>query len=73
LLKATWDASKLAHRVGVTTFADLNFGTLPGAYKAYQTVAADPDFPVRIVLNPLVSISKGEIAGGWTRLFRRTA
>jgi predicted amidohydrolase YtcJ len=26
LLKATWDAAKLAHRVGVTTFADLNFG-----------------------------------------------
>jgi predicted amidohydrolase YtcJ len=63
LLKATWDASKLAHRVGVTTFADLNFGTLPGAYKAYQTVAADPDFPVRIVLNPLIEVfQKGEIA-----------
>ena len=63
LLKATWDASKLAHRVGVTTFADLNFGTLPGGYKAYQTVAADPDFPVRIVLNPLISVfQKGEIA-----------
>ena len=44
LLKATWDASKLAHRVGVTTFADLSFGTLPGAYKAYQTVAAIPTF-----------------------------
>jgi predicted amidohydrolase YtcJ len=63
LLKATWDAAKLAHRVGVTTFADLNFGTLPGGYKAYQTVAADPDFPVRIVLNPLISIfQNGEIA-----------
>jgi predicted amidohydrolase YtcJ len=63
LLKATWDAAKLAHRVGVTTFADLNFGTLPGAYKAYQTVAADPGFPVRIVLNPLIQVfQKGEIA-----------
>ena len=63
LLKATWEASKLAHRVGVTTFADLNFGTLPGAYKAYQTVAADPNFPVRIVLNPLIQVfQKGEIA-----------
>jgi predicted amidohydrolase YtcJ len=63
LLKATWDAAKLAHRVGVTTFADLNFGTLPGGYQAYQTAAADPDFPVRIVLNPLIDIfQKGEIA-----------
>jgi len=62
LLKATWDAGKLAHRVGVTTFADLSFGTLPGGYKAYQTVAADPDFPVRIVLNPLIDVfQKGEI------------
>jgi predicted amidohydrolase YtcJ len=63
LLKATWDAGKLAHRVGVTTFADLSFGTLPGGYQAYQTVAADPDFPVRIVLNPLIDIfQKGDIA-----------
>ena len=56
LLKATWDAAKLAHRTGVTTFADLSFGFLPGGYKAYQTVAADPDFPARIVLNPLINI-----------------
>ena len=63
LLKATWDAAKLAHRVGVTTFADLNFGALPGGYKAYQAAAADPDFPVRTVLNPLIQIfQKGEIA-----------
>jgi predicted amidohydrolase YtcJ len=63
LLKATWNAGKLAHRVGVTTFADLSFGFIPGGYKAYQTVAADPDFPVRIVLNPLIDIfQKGEIA-----------
>jgi predicted amidohydrolase YtcJ len=63
LVKATRDAGKLAHRVGVTTFADLNFGALPGGYKAYQTVAADPDFPVRIVLNPLINIFQtGEIA-----------
>jgi predicted amidohydrolase YtcJ len=56
LLKATWDAAKLAHRAGVTTFADLSFGSLPGGYKAYQSAAADPDFPVRIVLNPLIDI-----------------
>ena len=63
LVKAARDAGKLAHRVGVTTFADLNFGALPGGYKAYQTVAADPDFPVRVVLNPLIQIfQKGEIA-----------
>jgi predicted amidohydrolase YtcJ len=63
LLKATWDAAKLAHRVGVTTFADLNFGALPGGYKAYQAAAADPDFPLRTVLNPLIQIfQKGEIA-----------
>ena len=56
LLKATWDAAELAHRVGVTTFADLSFGSLPGGYKAYQTVAADPNFPVRIVLNPIIQV-----------------
>jgi predicted amidohydrolase YtcJ len=55
--------AKLAHRVGVTTFADLSFGFLSGGYEAYQTVAADPDFPIRIVLNPLIEIfQKGEIA-----------
>jgi predicted amidohydrolase YtcJ len=63
LPKARWNAAKLAHRVGVTTFADLSFGFLPGGYQAYQTVAADPEFPVRIVLNPLLDIFlKGEIA-----------
>jgi len=63
LLKATRDAGELAHRVGVTTVADLSFGTIPGGYQAYQTAAADPDFPVRVVLNPLISIfQKGEIA-----------
>jgi predicted amidohydrolase YtcJ len=63
LQKATWDAAKLAHRVGVTTFADLSFGTIPGAYKAYQEAAADPNFPVRIVLNPLIQVfQKGPIA-----------
>lgn len=56
MLKATWGAAALAHRVGVTTFADLSFGTIPGGYKAYQTVAADPDFPVRIVLNPVIQV-----------------
>ncbi len=56
LLKATWDAAELAHRVGVTTFADLSFGTIPGGYQAYQTAAADPDFPVRTVLNPVIQV-----------------
>jgi predicted amidohydrolase YtcJ len=56
LLKATWDAARLAHRVGVTTFADLSFGSIPGGYKAYQTVAADPNFPLRIVLNPIIQV-----------------
>lgn len=63
MLKATWDAGKLAHRVGVTTFADLSFGAIPGAYKAYQAVASDPSFPVRIVLNPLIEVfQKGPVA-----------
>ncbi|MEP9352380.1 amidohydrolase [Xanthobacter sp. KR7-65] len=63
LLKATWDAARLAQRVGVTTFADLSFGSLPGAYKAYQAAAADPDFPERIVLNPIIEIfQQGPIA-----------
>ncbi len=56
MLKATRDVATQAQRVGVTTFADLSFGTLPGGYKAYQTVAADPDFPVRIVLNPVIQV-----------------
>ena len=56
LLKATWDAAELAHRVGVTTFADLSFGTIPGGYKAYKTAAADPNFPVRTVLNPVIQV-----------------
>jgi len=63
VLKATWDAAKLAHRVGVTTFADLSFGTIPGGYKAYHDAAADPDFPVRTVLNPIIQVfQKPEIA-----------
>ena len=63
LVKATWGAAKLAHRTGVTTFADLSFGSLPGGYKAYQTVAADPNFPLRIVLNPIIQVfEQGEIA-----------
>ncbi len=63
LVKATWDAAKLAHRTGVTTFADLSFGSLPGGYKAYQTVAADPNFPLRIVLNPIIQVfQQGAIA-----------
>ncbi|MGH6825011.1 amidohydrolase [Methyloceanibacter sp.] len=56
MLKATWGAAELAHRVGVTTFADLSFGTIPGGYKAYQTVAADPNFPVRTVMNPVIQV-----------------
>jgi predicted amidohydrolase YtcJ len=63
LTKATRDAGKLAQRAGVTTFADLSFGSFPGGYKAYQTVAADPDFPVRIVMNPIIQVfQQGEIA-----------
>jgi predicted amidohydrolase YtcJ len=63
MLKATEDVGKLAHRVGVTTIADLSFGTLPGGYKAYEAAAADPDFPVRVVLNPIIQIfQKPEIA-----------
>jgi predicted amidohydrolase YtcJ len=63
LIKATWDASRLAQRVGVTTFADLSFGSIPGGYKAYQAVAADPDFPIRIVINPIIQVFQtGEIA-----------
>ena len=63
LVKATRGAAKLAHRTGVTTFADLSFGSVPGGYKAYQTVAADPDFPLRIVLNPIIQVfEQGEIA-----------
>ena len=39
-------ASRLnAQRAGVTTFADLSFGSFPGGYKAYQNVAADPNYP----------------------------
>ena len=60
LVNATWNAAKLAHRTGVTTFADLSFGSLPGGYKAYQTVAADPDFPLRIVLNPIIQVFQSD-------------
>jgi hypothetical protein len=56
MLKATWDAAMLAHRVGVTTFADLSFGSIPGGYKAYKTAAADQNFPVRTVLNPIIQV-----------------
>jgi predicted amidohydrolase YtcJ len=63
LTKATWDASKLAQRAGVTTFADLSFGSFPGGYKAYQAAAADPNFPIRIVMNPIIQVfQQGEIA-----------
>ena len=63
MLKATWDAARLAHRAGVTTFADLSFGTLPGGYKAYKAAADDPDFPVRTVLNPVIQVfQKPEVA-----------
>lgn len=56
LTKATKDAGRLAHRVGVTTWADLSFGSLPGGYKVYQGLAADADFPLRTVLNPLIQL-----------------
>jgi len=58
--KATYDAAKLAHRSGITTFSDLSFGTIPGGYKAYQTAAADPEFPLRTVLNPLIQVFESE-------------
>ncbi len=61
--KATADAGELAHRVGVTTIADLSFGSLPGGYAAYKAAAADPDFPVRVVLNPIIQVfQEGDIA-----------
>jgi len=54
MLKATWNSGKLAHQVGVTTIADASFGLIPGAYKAYAAAAADPDFPVRLTLYPVI-------------------
>jgi len=60
--KSLRDVGRMAHRVGVTTFTDMNFGSIPGSYKAYQTVAADPAFPVRSVLHPMIQIfEEGEI------------
>jgi predicted amidohydrolase YtcJ len=61
--KATADAGELARRVGVTTIADLSFGSLPGGYAAYRAAAADPDFPVRMVMNPIIQVfQEGDIA-----------
>lgn len=54
--EATWNAGKLAHRVGVTSIADASFGLIPGAYKAYSSAAADPNFPVRLTLNTMVEL-----------------
>jgi hypothetical protein len=44
LLKATRDAGELAHRVGVTTVADLSFGTIPGGYQA--SIRRLPPIPI---------------------------
>lgn len=60
ILKATWNAAKLAHQVGVTTIADSSFGSLPGSYKAYRTAVDTPDFPVRVTLYPLVETIKSK-------------
>lgn len=61
LKKATWNAAKLAHQVGVTTIADASFGTIPGAYKAYQDAAADPDYPVRTTLYPMIELIQSKM------------
>lgn len=63
LLRSLRDVGRMAHRVGVTTFTDMNFGAVPGAYQAYETAAADPAFPVRSVLHPVSQIfESGPIA-----------
>lgn len=54
LLTATWNSAKLAHQVGVTSIGDASFGMIPGSYKAYADAAADPNFPVRLTLYPLI-------------------
>jgi len=59
--KATWNAAKLAHQVGVTTIADASFGTIPGAYKAYKDAAADADFPVRTTLYPMIDLIQSKM------------
>ena len=61
--KSVRDIGRMVHRVGVTTFTDMNFGTVPGAYKAYKAAADDPSFPVRTVLHPVIQIfEEGPIA-----------
>jgi predicted amidohydrolase YtcJ len=56
LLKGTWNAAKLAHQVGVTTIGDASFGTIPGSYKAFKAASESPDYPVRILLNPVLDV-----------------
>jgi predicted amidohydrolase YtcJ len=56
LLKASWNAAKLAHQVGVTSIADASFGTIQGSYQAYRQAASDPSFPVRTTLYPVISV-----------------
>ncbi|MGI9644678.1 MAG: amidohydrolase [Ilumatobacteraceae bacterium] len=46
--QATWDAGRLAQRVGCTTFTDLAAGLLPGAIESYRDAAADPNYPLRV-------------------------
>ncbi|MCA9778729.1 MAG: amidohydrolase [Candidatus Eremiobacteraeota bacterium] len=58
LLKATWNAGKLAHQTGVTTIADASFGTIPGGYKAYKTATDDPNYPVRVTVYPVIDVIK---------------
>lgn len=67
LLKATWNAAKLAHRVGVTSVSDASFATVPGSYQAYRAAASDPNFPVRTTLYPVITVvesPEGQRLGG---------
>ncbi len=76
LLRSLRDAGRMAHRAGVTTFTDMNFGLVPGAYQAYAAAAADPGFPVRSMLHPVNEIfESGPIAekGGLDHLLQAHA
>jgi predicted amidohydrolase YtcJ len=53
---ATWNAAKLANLAGVTTISDASFGTMAGSYEAYRRAAANPDYPVRLVLYPMYNV-----------------
>ncbi len=55
--QATWDAGRLAQRVGCTTITDLAAGLLPGAIESYRDAAADPEFPLRLTYYLLSEIA----------------